>query len=410
MFGSRGDGSWPAPAATEPAPEDWRKLGPRAVCADAPVDVIVPVYGGRAETLRCIYQVLASRNETRFELIVVDDASPDGVLSSQLQNLASQLGFRVLVNERNVGFSASVNRAMRMHPERDAVLLNADTMVFGDWLDRLRRAILAGPRIATVTPLSNNATILSYPLTLQDNADGLELDPAALDALAAATCAPPIEIPTAIGFCMYVRRACLAEIGYFDERNFGGGYGEENDFSRRAVYAQWNHVAAADTYVHHFGARSFGARKRALVQQAMRNMERLHPGYDKLIARFIQIDPLAPVRRRLDERRMAPVGAWQKLVVGDGHAPIGPHGHPLRLVAGARGRRNAFRFTKAGVSITPNLPWISPDDPTDKLAEALRNLQVGEIDLATAPRHPLANVLVKVARATAIQLTSGLRR
>ena len=53
------------------------------------------------------------------------------------------------------------------------------------------------------------------------------------------------EAPTAVGHCMYIRRACLDEVGELDVENFGLGYGEENDFSLRAAANGWRNVIAA---------------------------------------------------------------------------------------------------------------------------------------------------------------------
>jgi GT2 family glycosyltransferase len=66
---------------------------------------------------------------------------------------------------------------MRQHKDRDVVILNADTEVYGNWLDRLVAHADEFPRVATVTPLSNNATICSYPETLNDNRNALEISP-----------------------------------------------------------------------------------------------------------------------------------------------------------------------------------------------------------------------------------------
>jgi glycosyltransferase involved in cell wall biosynthesis len=41
------------------------------------VDVVVPVHRGAEATRRCIESVLAAQNRTAYELVVVDDASPD---------------------------------------------------------------------------------------------------------------------------------------------------------------------------------------------------------------------------------------------------------------------------------------------------------------------------------------------
>ena len=42
-----------------------------------------------------------------------------------------------------------------------------------------------------------------------------------------------MEIPTSVGFCVYLRREALDAVGPFDEQLFGTGYGEENDLSCR---------------------------------------------------------------------------------------------------------------------------------------------------------------------------------
>lgn len=221
-----------APGFTPSAPtdEEWNAVSALPT-EGAQVDVIVPVYNGYEATLRCLHSVLNSRNETPFELIVINDASTDTALSAKLYELAGKEWFTLLENEENKGFVATVNRGMRLHPERDALLLNADTQVSGNWLDRLRAHAQKGTRVGSVTPLSNNAGICSYPAFLQNNAPVENADALAAKSNAGMSC----ELPTAVGFCMYIPRACLQETGYFDEETFGRGYGEENDFCLRAL-------------------------------------------------------------------------------------------------------------------------------------------------------------------------------
>jgi len=71
-----------------------------------------------------------------------------------------------------------------------------------------------------VTLLSNNATICSYPRFLQENPFPLELNFAELDALTATVNAGvEVEAPTGVGFCMYIKRAALQDVGVFDQKN-----------------------------------------------------------------------------------------------------------------------------------------------------------------------------------------------
>jgi GT2 family glycosyltransferase len=226
------------------------------------VDVIVPAYRGFDETLRCLHSVLAAPQVTPHRLVVVDDQGPDPELRDALRRLAARGWIELHVTPENLGFVGACNLGLRLHPDRDVVLLNSDTEVHNDWLDRLRRAALRGLRTGSVTPFSNNATICSYPRFGSDNCRVLELGDVELDRLAAAINAgTEVEIPTGVGFCMYIRRACLNEVGLLDMANFGRGYGEENDFCRRAVAAGWQNILAGDVFVRHYGGVSFGAEK-----------------------------------------------------------------------------------------------------------------------------------------------------
>jgi GT2 family glycosyltransferase/glycosyltransferase involved in cell wall biosynthesis len=265
------------------------------------IDVVIPVYRGLEQTRRCIESVLRAPQATPHELVLIDDASPEPELSRYLDSLAGRDGVTVLRNPRNLGFVQTVNRGMRLHPDRDVVLLNSDTEVANDWLDRLRRCVLGSPDIATATPFSNNATICSYPVFCADNPMPPGITLTELDRLFArvnaGTC---VDLPTAVGFCMYIRRACLDAIGLFDAERFARGYGEENDFSRRAAKAGWRNVLCADVFVFHAGGVSFQAEREQLMANAAAVLRGLHPEYDALVARFAAEDAPAHCRQPVD--------------------------------------------------------------------------------------------------------------
>ena len=222
------------------------------------VDVIIPVYRGLEETRRCVESVFQSENKTPLELVVVNDASPEPAIHEWLEQLASEKKITLILNDSNLGFVGSVNKAMRLHSERDVVLLNSDTEVANNWLDRLTDCAAANDDIGTITPFSNNATICSYPGFCISNELPADESVATLDEIfSKVNTKKYIEIPTAVGFCMYISRACINDVGYFDEKVFGRGYGEENDFSMRASIAGWRNVLLGDVFVFHKGGVSF---------------------------------------------------------------------------------------------------------------------------------------------------------
>ena len=279
------------------------------------VDVIIPVYRGLDETRACIESVLRSRKHCRVKigLLVINDASPEPELTVWLRDHARDNDYRLIENEENLGFVLTVNKGMR-ESQGDVVLLNSDTEVENDWLDRLTAAAYgAGRPVSSVTPFSNNATICSFPKFCEDNElpHGYSLEQ--LDKLFAATNpGATIEVPTAVGFCMYITRASLDDVGLFDEEKFGKGYGEENEFCLRASDAGWVHLHCLDTFVWHKGSVSFGTDvQRERVQEAIKVIDRLYPSYQSDIQQFVALDP-ARTARLLVEYKLAISGAKRK--------------------------------------------------------------------------------------------------
>ncbi|MEM9257912.1 MAG: glycosyltransferase, partial [Pseudomonadota bacterium] len=271
----------------------------------AKVDIVIPVFKGHAETLNTIAHVLAARNTTPMEVVVVNDASPEADLVEDVQCLARDGIITLLSHQENEGFVAATNYGTALHPNRDVIWLNADTEVYDHWIDRLRAVAYEYGRVATVTPLTNNGTICSYPRFNTDNPGKLDVSWAELDAdtatLNANVC---VKTPTAVGFATYVRRAALDDIGLLDRAAFGLGYGEENDFSQRAILAGWTNLVATNVLVKHYGATSFGDRRSRRVEAALQVLDQRYPAYRSDIQQFLAEDPIFPARRRLDVARL----------------------------------------------------------------------------------------------------------
>ena len=271
-----------------------------------PVDVIVPVYRGLADTRLCIESALAAPVRCAWRLIVINDCSPEPEVTQWLRQRAAQDSrITLLENAENLGFVATVNRGMALSGDNDVLLLNSDTEVANDWLDRLRTAAYGDRKIASVTPLSTNATICSYPRFCQDNPLPPGWSTARMDALCAQTNpGAAVDVPTGVGFCMYIRRDSLQDVGLFDTENFGKGYGEENDFCQRAQAKGWRNLHLLDTFVLHTGGVSFGDSKSPRERAAMDTLARLHPRYAREVHAFVQADPARPYRLALDMARI----------------------------------------------------------------------------------------------------------
>lgn len=261
------------------------------------VDVIVPVYRGLHETRLCIESVLNSNNKNTVRLIVINDFSPEPELCSYLSSLARSDALIFINNNENLGFVRSVNIGMSISTTNDVVLLNNDTVLSDYWLDRLLYHAYACENIGTVSPFSNNATFCNFPslkgFSEFPQGDSLHsINEACFNANAGRS----IEVPTAVGFCMFIRRECLNEVGFFDANTFGKGYGEENDFCERATLRGWTHRHAMDVFVYHQGELSFRSQSKALKEKALKLLKAKYPDFEKKTSLHALNDPAHPYR------------------------------------------------------------------------------------------------------------------
>jgi GT2 family glycosyltransferase len=205
----------------------------------------------------------------------------------------------------NLGFVASVNEGMGMHRGRDVLLLNSDTEVADGWLDRIVACAQREERVGTVTPFSNNATICSYPVFCAVNALPEGETTASLDRLfARENAGAAVEIPTAVGFCMFIARRLLDTIGLFDVEAFGRGYGEEVDFCMRARRMGFINLLCADAFVFHEGEVSFGSSGADRRTKAQAIIDSRYPEFQPTLAQFLQDEPVKPYRMRVDQARL----------------------------------------------------------------------------------------------------------
>jgi hypothetical protein len=198
-----------------------------------------------------------------------------------------------------------VNRALALHPTHDAVLLNSDTLVFDDWLARLRAAAYSGPTVGTVTPLSNSGSIASYPRARAPQSTLKTPQPLYTRSPHVTHSGTRVEIPVGSRLLSLPAPRLPTDVGSLDAAVFDKGYGEETDFCLRARRRGWSHQLAADVFVYHAGGLSFGSRRAALLDRSQRLLNLRHPGYDRFIAGFLAQDPLHALRRRLDEHRLS---------------------------------------------------------------------------------------------------------
>lgn len=137
-----------APPVTEQAapekivnPVDFAKTIEIPVWESPLVSVIIPVYGQLDYTLRCLASIEANLPQAKFEVIVVDDCSPD----NPAEVLTNIKGIRLIRNENNQGFIRSCNTGANAAHGYYLYFLNNDTEVMPGWMDELLRTFKEFP-------------------------------------------------------------------------------------------------------------------------------------------------------------------------------------------------------------------------------------------------------------------------
>lgn len=256
-----------------PRPHNWPK-----------VSVVIPLYGGEADIMACLYSLLKFR-DLIHEIIVVDDKSPDQ--AAEAAEATAKHGasdgtarprargerkarplIKVIRNAENLGFGATANRGIAAASGDAIVILNSDTVVPRSGFVRLIETLWSSGTVAAAGPFSNN---VGYHQHVSPTYSSLEN----LDLFAQDFAHRPVqdlEVNMLVGFCLAVRRSALQEVGPFDER-FGVGMFEDNDLCYRLLRAGYRLKVAARAYVHHEGSRSLLRRQEHPTQLLGRNRQ-----------------------------------------------------------------------------------------------------------------------------------------
>jgi O-antigen biosynthesis protein len=238
----RGTVEWAAPRGTlrrdlyERALGRGRSAGPEGTQPAGPVElrtstspllsILVPVHGKWDYTRACLLSIAAHRPAVPFEVLVIDDASPDRTA----ELAAASPGVRLVRTERNVGFVHACNLGASHARGAYLLFLNNDTEVRPGALDALVDAADSDPRIGLV------GAMLVYPDgRLQESGGIIWADGSGWNyGRGRDPGAPEFQVRRDVDYCsgaaILVRREVFEHVGGFDQR-YAPAYYEDTDLA-----------------------------------------------------------------------------------------------------------------------------------------------------------------------------------
>ena len=209
---------------------------------------------------RCLESLQQYSRSSDFEIIVVDNASQDGSIAMLQERYPN---VRIVESTKNLGFAAGNNLAIRESHAEWIFLLNPDTVLNQDVLNKLTSFFVSNPDAGAVSPklINPDGTLQvsswPFPTLFREFWRLFHLD------LLYPISQYPRKIweqqtPQAVGYvqgtAILLRREVFDQVGLFDEDYFM--YTEEVDLCRRIKQAGWEIFWYPRAEVIHFGGTS----------------------------------------------------------------------------------------------------------------------------------------------------------
>ncbi len=217
------------------------------------VSIVVLTYNNLELTKACLHSIYEYSNYPNMEVIVVDNASSDETPAFLKEFSHQNSNARIILNGKNLGFSAGNNVGLKAATGDYLVLLNNDTYVTPGWIMTLMNHLRSDNSIGIIGPVTNNIGNEARIDIAYDSMESM-IDQARSYTLSRIGQHFPIK--TVAFFCVMFPKATLDEVGFMDEK-FQRGFFEDDDYCRRVESTGKRIVCAEDVFVHHHLSASF---------------------------------------------------------------------------------------------------------------------------------------------------------
>lgn len=240
------------------------------------IDVVITVHDSLRALMKCVQSLEASEinaknSRQRCATVFVVDANSSQVTATYLKSKEVE-GFQFLkyryVKETSSSYTRAVNRGIASGLADTVIILNSDVVLPFSWISELTSALRSSSSVGVVGPLSNSACYQSVPNITPHHWSHNDLPETRsiedVNDMLKRTIPPEYPpVPLLNGFAVALKRQVVEKVGYFDERLFPLGYGEENDFALRVRRAGFSLRVVDNLFIFHEKSASFGQSQRA---------------------------------------------------------------------------------------------------------------------------------------------------
>lgn len=213
--------------------------------------IVIINYRGASLVCDCLDTLALQVDAALDAVVVVDNASGDSS-PNEIEARIVECGWggwcRLIRSARNGGFSYGNNTGMRAIDAESYLLLNSDTLLRPQALERLREAMEAHPEVGLIGPRlewpdeTPQISAFQFPTPLTEFVSAAHTGP--ISRMFAGHVVAPGPVPAEarhadwVSFaCVLIRREVVDAIGYMDEHYFM--YSEDIDYCRTALSAGW---------------------------------------------------------------------------------------------------------------------------------------------------------------------------
>lgn len=227
-------------------------------------DIIIPTYNNEDLTIACLESIKQCTTPGTYRVIWVDNCSQE---KSKVEKVIECFDHLTINMPKNEGFVGAINAGLQQSKAPFVCLLNNDTLVSPNWLEKLIKILNASPKLGILGTLTEASTAIDplhmdshHSLSLHKDLvpnKGLGMTLADINKhLETHYSGHTYDISFVAFLCAVIKREVLDKIGLLDP-NYAMGMWDDNDYNEATRRAGWETKIAIDTCIYHRGRSTF---------------------------------------------------------------------------------------------------------------------------------------------------------